>query len=340
MNSKVVKYLTNALKVAILAVAIFFIHRSIEGNENFNDDFMKAVHNALQWKNAWWLVLLFLLIAVNWSFEALKWKYLVSKLETITFLGAFKGVLTGLTMSFVSTTNAGAYFGRVWQLKHERRYEVLGGIVINSFSQTAITYFFGGFGLNYYLMWNGTLPETWFWPYQVFYGLVVLICIVLVFRSGKSVRLLQRMTKVYRYLEIISKYTFRDNLIVLGLSSLRYITYFSQFYIVLQLFGIELPLGHLVSGISLVYLAKSIIPNFSFLTDLGIREFTAMQLMGENGYGVPDAMIISATLSLWLINVLFPVIVGSVFTWQMRILSNKTKFENLASQQHESSEKR
>ncbi|MGB0523888.1 MAG: lysylphosphatidylglycerol synthase transmembrane domain-containing protein [Flammeovirgaceae bacterium] len=327
MNTKIIKYLTNALKIIILSVVGYFIYRAVQSDENFNDDFMRSVEHAMQWENLLWLVVLCSLIAVNWSFEALKWQYLVSKLEQITFFEALKGVLTGLTMSFVSTTNVGAYFGRVWQLRSEWRYKILGGMVVNSLSQTAITYFFGGIGLIYFLTWKGIMRSEWYWMHQIVYMIAAAATVLMVFRSGKLVQVFQKTPRIYQYLEIIKQYTFRDNLIILGFSGLRYLTYFTQFFIVLQLFGIELPLGHILSGITLVYLAKSVIPNFSFLTDLGIREFSAMQLMGSNGYGVPDAMIISATLSLWLINILFPVIVGSIFTWQMRFLSKKKQPE-------------
>ena len=325
MDSKIGKYIANTLKILILGIAVYFIYHSVNNNENFNEEFKASIFRALQWENAIGLVVLFVLIAFNWAFEALKWKHLVKKLEKVSFVEAFKGVLTGLTMSFVTTTNAGAYFGRVWQLKNERRYEILGGVVINSLSQSAVTYFFGGIGLIYFLTWKDLVRPEWFWYHQIGYIIVALSVIFFVFNSGKLVRVFQRLTKVYRYLEIIQQYTLKDNLIVLALSMFRYFTYFSQFTIIMILFGVDLPMEQLLAGISLVYLAKSIIPNFSFLTDLGIREFTAMQLMGSNGFGVSDALVISATLSLWLINILFPVAIGAIFTWQMRILNQKKK---------------
>lgn len=63
------------------------------------------------------LVVVILLVPANWSLEALKWKYAISKLENISFWKAIKGVLTGLTVSTVSPNRVGEFFGRLFYLE-------------------------------------------------------------------------------------------------------------------------------------------------------------------------------------------------------------------------------
>ena len=309
--------------MVILGLVIYFLYQAVANNEKFDEQFLAALNHAFRWQNVGYLLMLFSLIFINWACEAGKWKVLVSKLEEISFWESFKGVLAGLAMSFVSTTNAGAYFGRVWHLRSTGRYEMLGGMILNSLSQNAITYFFSGIGLVYYLNWKGVLANQWFAWVVVIWVVVALLTLLVIFRAVIFIKWFERFPKIYKYLHLMASYDLKEILTIIAISALRYCTYFTQFSLILILFGVDLPIQQLLAGISLVYLAKTIIPNFSFLTDLGIREFSAIYLLGEEGFGVPDATIISATLSIWLINIVFPVAVGAIFTWQMRI-SQKT----------------
>ncbi len=317
------KLLLNILKVIILLAIAFGLYRATFHNEDFDEQFIDAVRTALSIKNTFFLLPLFGLIFLNWAFEAWKWQLLVAKLEEISFWEAFKGVLTGLTMAFISTTNAGAFFGRVWQLKSETRYHILGGMFLNSLSQNAITYFFGGVGLVYFLSWKNTLDSsitTWL---IIAYAILAIGTLVVIFKAVLFIRWFKRFPKVYPYLEMMAKYRNGEIVKILFISFLRYATYFTQFILILMAFGVSLKFEQFFSGISLVYLAKTMIPNFSFLTDLGIREFSSIQFLGESGFGIPNATIVASTLSLWFINILFPVAVGSIFTWQAKILRKK-----------------
>ncbi|MFT5913539.1 MAG: hypothetical protein ACJAWV_000011 [Flammeovirgaceae bacterium] len=317
------KLLLNLLKVVILLAIAFGLYRATFHNEQFDEQFISAVRGAFSAENIFFILPLFGLIFLNWAFEAWKWQILVTKLEEISFWEAFKGVLTGLTMAFISTTNAGAFFGRVWQLKSETRYHILGGMFLNSLSQNAITYFCGGIGLIYFLSWKNTLESSLTIWLIIAYAILAIGTLVAIFKAVLFIKWFKRFPKIYPYLEMMASYGTRETFKILFISFLRYATYFTQFILILIVFGVDLKFEQYFSGISLVYLAKTMIPNFSFLTDLGIREFSSIQFLGESGFGIPNATIVASTLSLWFINILFPVAIGSIFTWQAKILRKK-----------------
>lgn len=315
------KWVSNTVKAVIFALMVFFIYRSISNKEKFSDDFMRAITQMLTLENTPFIVLVVVLIFLNWAFEAWKWQLLVKKMQALSFFEAFQGVLTGVAVSFVSTNYTGHYLGRVWQLEHKDRYKILGAMFLNGASQAYIVYYAGVLGLIYFLNWNGTIPDSYYPWVMISVALGSLAIGVLEYYMIGYVKYLERFAKIYAYLKIMKSYPFKEVLGLALISALRYITYCSQFGLLLWLFNAEFSLSfpQLISGISLVYLAKALIPNLSFLTDLGIREFTAIQFLGAEGYGMPDGIIIASTLTLWFLNILIPVISGAVFALKMKI---------------------
>ena len=75
----------------------------------------------------------------------------------------------------------------------------------------------------------------------------------------------------------------------------------------------------LFSGATWIFLIKSIVPSFNFLADLGIRELSALQFF--ESYGAIELNILTATLSIWILNLLIPSILGTVLLWRMNIIN-------------------
>ena len=51
---------------------------------------------------------------LNWLVEALKWRYMISKIENISIMTAYRAVLTGITVSTFTPNRIGEYGGRVF----------------------------------------------------------------------------------------------------------------------------------------------------------------------------------------------------------------------------------
>jgi uncharacterized membrane protein YbhN (UPF0104 family) len=62
---------------------------------------------------------------------------------------------------------------------------------------------------------------------------------------------------------------------------------------------------------------KSVLPSFNFLSDLGIREFSAVYFFSP--LGVDEIAIISASLLIWLINLLAPAMVGFFYVLRLKM---------------------
>ena len=73
-----------------------------------------------------------------------------------------------------------------------------------------------------------------------------------------------------------------------------------------------------LAGITWVFLAKSVIPTFNFLSDLGIREFSAVLFF--DSFSVPVEPIVLASLLIWVINILIPTLSSMPLMWKLRLL--------------------
>jgi len=252
---------------------------------------------------------------LNWSLEAWKWQLLAEKVERISWTEAFKGVLAGLSLGFVTPNTLGDYAARLWMLQNRNRMEAVGAVMLGRVAQLYVTLVTGLLAFLYVCQQRDWLPQFYF---------PALLILTLLLVSGTYVAI--NRSFVYRighfrytrwlspYFRVLTAYRPAEVFRVLGLSWLRYFVFTGQFLLLLWVFGVRLPLPDLISGIALVYLSKSIVPAFHFLSDLGVREFSALYVFGW--YGAAASPVLAATLSLWLLNILLPALSGSILLWR------------------------
>jgi uncharacterized membrane protein YbhN (UPF0104 family) len=99
-------------------------------------------------------------------------------------------------------------------------------------------------------------------------------------------------------------------------SILRFSIIVLQFILVLQIFEINIKFIDLWAIACLVFLFKTIIPQVNFLSDLGVRELSALHFFSL--FSVNLSSVISATFFLWLINILLPVLVGGILFLKLK----------------------
>ena len=265
------------------------------------------------------LALLIPLGLLNWSLEALKWQLLARKIAHIRWNEAFQGVLAGLALGFVTPNTLGDYAARLWMLDQRNRLEAVGAVMLGRVAQLYSTLLVGLLALVYFA--RVQLPAR---P-ELAIAAIALCAILLLAGVGvalnrRFVRLLPRFRvtrPLARYLRVLETYRPAEVFAIAGLSLLRYGVFSGQFFLLLRIFGISLPPLDAFTGIALVYLAKSVVPALHFLSDLGVREVSALYIF--DFYHAAPAAVLAATLSLWLLNMLLPALSGSFLLWRLKI---------------------
>lgn len=266
-----------------------------------------------------WAVSLLLLTPVNWGLEALKWQILLRRVEPVRFWEAYKGVLAGVSLGFAMPAQLGDTAGRVLSLRTNRAGAV-GASLVSGGMQFYVAIVFGTTAWAHHLT---LVPERGHTA-----GNWLLVLLVSLSMGGVVFGLLRKRLINYlssrpalqgfaSYWQVAGLYSNREIGLALGVAAVRYLVFSLQFYLAMQVVGLVLPNSVAASGIGLVFLAKTITPAFNLLSDLGVREAASLWVFSPFAVNVP--VLLTATLTLWVANVLTPVLVGLIWVWKLKI---------------------
>ncbi|WP_426492461.1 lysylphosphatidylglycerol synthase transmembrane domain-containing protein [Hymenobacter sp. 102] len=272
-----------------------------------------------------------LLMPLNWGLEAWKWWRLARHLEPVSFRRSFRAVLVGLTLGFVTPNRVGDYAGRIMELK-SRRLDALGAVFLGRYCQLVATVAAGTVGLLYFLL-RFYLPG--YPAAQV--GVVVLTLLINIgillplYHSEllvAAVRAVKPLRRFSRYLAVMPTYPAPLLTRVLLISGLRYAVFCLQFGALLWAYGVQAAVGPALAAIAGTFLLKSLVPSLNALADVGVRELSATHLFGL--LGQPVLPVLSASLSLWVLNIAVPSAIGLVFVLRLKILRKRRSMPALA----------
>ncbi|MEY2898699.1 MAG: hypothetical protein RL138_752 [Bacteroidota bacterium] len=268
------------------------------------------------------LVLLLLLMLVNWSIEAYKWKLLVSKMQKISFLDALKGVWCGVTIGTFTPNRVGEFGGRILFLRERNQIKGIIVTLIGSFGQITTTLITGLSSLILFVLFinpfqipHQFLPphEFLIWILPILFALLIACLLLLYFNISLVENLSNRipyLKRVRSYLSIIGQFGYVDLAKLLGLSLLRFSVFTFQFYLLLKAFQVPVPLWSGLMVISLIFFIQTIIPSFT-LTEIGVRGQVSVYLLSFLLSADYSLRIIDASVSLWLVNLILPAIIGA-----------------------------
>lgn len=316
------RYLGILLKVLALVLTFWFIYYRIFTTKNL-DEIQVYFSDHLQNKsNRWMFVVAVLLTFANWGLETFKWRYLILRIENISFLRAVKAVLSGVTLSVFTPNRIGEYAGRVVYINEGDRIKAALITVISSFSQLITTLLVGAFAFLFYME---TFQPDLVGSLSIYIGIqlyvVFFVLVILTFINTSFLTiLLNRVTflrqKFKKYIAVFSYYTQWDLLKVLGLSITRYLVFSVQYYLLLEFFGVELtPLQALIL-IPVYFLTLTAIPTIT-LAELGVREVVAITVFSV--VSVNEIGLVSTSFTIWLINLAIPALIGVFFVLRARL---------------------
>lgn len=299
------------IKAALALLAIGFLIYYVEP---------EAMLAAAAGANPWWIGAAVLLMPVNVFLEGTVWHLLARRMDPRTMPAESIGALfTGYALGFFTPGRAGEFAGRAYYVRHHDKWEVAAVVAAQRLLDMAVAVSLGTAALILFLS-SRELPREGLWMGIAAAGSglgIVLISAGLAPRTAHAVasRLLpfESWRKRIGFLRELSS---SDGARILGLDAARFAVYTMQFYLLLRALvaSAEFTTGYL--GVCLVFLAKFLIPSFTFM-DLGIREGAAVFFLGMMGF--PEAAALNASLLLFTINLLIPAAVGVRYVMKMRL---------------------
>ena len=311
------------LKIGIVAFALFFLYEQLTAKssiEQFNNaDVLQQIkgHYSI-------LIVIVLMMFLNWFLEALKWQFLIKKIEEISFSRSVRAVFSGITVSAFTPNRVGEYGGRVFCLEKADRIQAVFITIIGSMAQLITTIFFGSIGI---LLLPSLMPEftqilslmEYSYPILVFVFLLLNSLLIFIYLNTSVLSLLlsriKFLNKYEKYNSVFSFYNAEELAKVLLFSVARYVVFTTQFFILLHVFGVVINYTDALVLIMTMLFVISVIPTIA-ITEIGVRGSVALFLFGlisSNTVG-----ILSATFVMWIINLLLPALIGTAFIFTLK----------------------
>lgn len=296
----------------------FYLYRSFEGQRGvFFDAFL---HFKFNFQSAVLIFFMICLVPINWGIEAIKWQLLTINAQKFSFFECLKAVLAGVTISLIVPNRMGEYIGRVAFLPSRLRVNGVLLTIIGSLAQTTTTVFMGIIAVTYFLLYEQMLAPLANRLVPLFSFGVASLWLYAYFNMNYFINLLIRIPFIGKFkvyftaLSVESKPQLGK---LLAFSFFRYLVFSIQMMAAIWAFQIEIPIGNMITGVPLIFLAQSIVPG-TILTDLGVRGSAIVFLFGKFGSHVH---LLAAGLLVWVLNLVIPALLGYLFLVQQRNLS-------------------
>jgi uncharacterized membrane protein YbhN (UPF0104 family) len=319
-------YFLGPLLFVWLSYSIYKQIRHQPGLEKSWRHISQSMNSSMIWNLAGAVVLMIF----NWSIETFKWRLCVQRIQKVSFITAFKAVLSGVSFSVTTPNRVGEYFGRILYMNEGNRLKAISLTITGSISQLIITLVMGLAGMLVLRspIEKGQLVSS-FWADAILYGVLAALIILTLFyfRLAWLIKWLDKLPGIRRYawlLQALEDFNATLLLQLLSLSALRFLVFIIQYHLLFRLFNVDVSWGETLWGASVSFLVMAIIPTIALFTDLSLRGQVSLKLMGlfsGNHLGIG-----LTSVSIWFINLIIPAFAGSVLILRIkRILKNKNE---------------
>lgn len=325
-KTKLLKYLNIAINALIFVATYYYIVSVFVDKSISISDF--SFEDIFHIKSIFLLSFLLLLMIINWGIEALKWRIVSKPIANFSYLESIKSVLLGVFTGLFLPNRTGEFIGRVFSNENINRKELFVHNIIANISQVLVTLVFGLISL----ILLGNFAQYVFSSMGINAVLISIISSALIFALLLVYFLLPRLsrTKFFRnklinWLSKLKNLSIKTLVTILSLSILRFLIFSIQYILVFRWLNIPISSLDLIALCSIYFLILAVIPSVVF-TEIGIRGSVMLILfMAWFDYSSTqinnfEINILFATLAIWIINIIIPAIVGSLFMSKLKIL--------------------
>lgn len=285
--------------LVLFVICAFAIYNKVLQNENLNQygAELKIQLTKIHW-GAW--LLMGLLMLLNYTIEAIKWKTVIASTNQFNIFQALRAVLVGQAFSFFTPARSGDYVGRTLFLAPGTKLKGITQMAWASYAQLLMTICFGSIAI----FWN--LPFLPWLKWVAPWGAALALFLFFYNQSLKG-----WLSKI-NLIQIDNGLKWK--LIALAFS--RYLVYILQYNWASEMLSIPVHALDLSIAIMALLFFLSMIPAIS-LTDLVIRGQLFLLLMAP--FYQNDIMLIALTTLIWIVNFLIPSIIGSILLLGFKI---------------------
>ena len=314
------KYLSILIKIVIVFFSFYFIYNELVHHNDVGrislDSLLDTIIN-----NYSLIFIVVLMMFINWMLESLKWKFMIRKIEAISFFTSFRAIFSGITVSSFTPNRIGEYGGRVFCLEKSDRIQAVFITILCSMAQLLTTIIFGSFA--FFILHEQFLEDQYFIIEISRFSLLVLfvlniLFVLAYFNVAFLINFLWKFSFfnfLRQYINVISLFNFKDLLVTFLYSVFRYLVFSIQFLILLHVFDVNISMYDAILSVMLVFFFITLTPTIT-IAEIGVRGSMALLVFLKFSTNVIG--ILSSTFLLWIINLIIPAIIGSFFIFSLK----------------------
>jgi hypothetical protein len=317
------KIISFSLKIIIVVLAGYFIYDKLNNHHSL-DQFSTLISKLSTFKVYLIISLIVLLMLANWLIESLKWRFLISKVEQISFYKAVESVFCGLTWAIFTPNRIGEYGGRVFFLSPRRRIQGAVAMSVGQIAQMVITNVVGSLALLWFIYHFKPLDK---WLFIAIYFLVMGFCFFfLVFYFNirwieKSLNSVNFLKKYKRFFSVLNRYHQKELIKVMLFSIARFLVFTIQYILIIYLLLPEIAFYKSALMVFILFFIQSALPSLDLL-DVGVRSLTATYFFCF--ITTHDVAIMAAIALIWFVNLIVPAALGSYFVFKLKFFDSRT----------------
>ena len=316
LNKNIKIFLNYVLGPLLFTWLSYSVFKQIKNQPNLEESWLniKASFSDSRVLN---FILVFVLMFVNWSLEALKWKISVQRVQPVRFFRSLKAVFSGVSFSVTTPNRTGEYLGRVLYMDDGNRLKVISLTILGSISQLLVTIFFGLLGLLILRagIANVNLSVWMVWIKEIGIigaSLVFIILTVFYFRIGWLVKWINKIPAIKKYIWLINELEKTDTTLLmrlLSISLLRYLVFATQYFLLFRFFGVEVNWWQGFWATAIVFFVMAITPTIE-LFEVVKKMYITKEIFAI--FTVNTLAIGFVTTTIWCINLVIPAAIGSL----------------------------
>ncbi len=251
-----------------------------------------------------------LLFPINRLCEAWKWRFLVRDIEPMNLWEAQRQVYYGTIAGFVTPYKLGEYPGRALLFRHTKQHWLTATCMgmIGGYAMTTVIIVIGTPAALRWLAPDSSL--VWSVTLALIGALLAIIALPVLMRRLQRRPWQREQTRLL--VSTMAALSYSDIAVLLGISLVRYAVFALQLLLTLLFCGVRLDILSYVVSLPVYYLLITVTPNIP-AAEVAVRGAWAVAVFERFGSDITAAAVI-ATLLLWAINTILPLIVGSLVT--------------------------
>jgi uncharacterized membrane protein YbhN (UPF0104 family) len=226
-------------------------------------------------------------------------------------------VLTGVAISIFTPNRIGEFAARILFLKNKLNAAVIS--LLGSLLQLSVTIILG---IAAYLILLSDASNPSLLAFINYRSLIfpTISCLIIILLTLLYLRNRRIPDKIHSLFQILKSYSFNEILLVWCLSLVRFLVFSTQFLLLLKGLGFAANWFDIYIMIAIIFIITSAIPTFA-ITEIAVRSATSVYFLGMLN---PEPVIITtASILLWIFNIVIPAIIGSVFIAKLDLASQK-----------------